>query len=580
MFATTNNNANTNAANNGPSSVNGGQGATASGSTNAGGASNAAVQPHAPPTTESYSPWDMPPIVQPASSASGPATDQRLGTGLKGFSSNLNSTWPHFRSKPHPTISVPITPTTLSRSFFDMGAPSTPPRSSTFSTGDDSDNAMCTPTFGSNQTGSRRNSAVSVMALDTPPPLSLMDLESSSSHSGSGFGSSTGMSSGGIGSLARHGDHYYGSNGHGYPFPLFGMRHDTAHPFSRRSSRTNSFSMESRHARKASEDTNMSDGGNNSGSEQRGRRHSPAVTPYDRNAGRATLLPKPKGLLKVFSQLEEEAHHNRHEYDHERETTQAAATRQEPPPLHELGITRRPSTSSRLNPDQELVAFQQQQEEYDKIYRLYSSQHPLQANLPVPEPATTADSSVPSAFASHGSQLLSSLPSSPLLTATVVRSKRKPSTCEDRFDPYHSSHLKRRAVSPSIGPITRSRQSPSSSPARGHLSGQSRSRISALPSPSGSGTFFRHGLGQGHASLVGGLSDSSNTTVHGGPLSLTHPHLSAVSAGPQEDDHSVGSTNGANREPVGNQPLLNLQHTSRSFSELSLGLSKDHPQQQ
>jgi len=288
MFATSNNNTNTNAASGGPGSVNAVPGAAASGSTTTGGASNTAAQ--APPTTESYSPWDMPPIIQPASSTPGPATDQRLGGGLKGFSSNLNSTWPHFRSKPHPTISVPITPTTLARSFFDMGAPSTPPRSSTFSTGDDSDNAMCTPTFGSNQAGSRRNSAVSVMALDTPPPLSLMDLESSSStHPGSSFGSSSGMGSGGLGSLARHGDHYYGGNGHGYPFPLFGMRHDT-HAFSRRSSRTNSFSMESRHARKASEDTNMSDGGNNSGSEQRGRRHSPAVTPYDRSIGRSTLL--------------------------------------------------------------------------------------------------------------------------------------------------------------------------------------------------------------------------------------------------------------------------------------------------
>ncbi|KAG0044939.1 hypothetical protein BGZ83_009775 [Gryganskiella cystojenkinii] len=578
----------------------------------------------------SYSPWDMPPIIQPvtnnnnnniatgtggASAGTGPAQEHRLGSGLKGFSSNLNSTWPHFRSKPHPTISVPITPTNLSRSFFEMGTPSTPPRSSTFSAAEDSDNAMCTPTFGSNHSsGSRRNSAVSVMALDTPPPLSLMDLESSSSSSlpsGSSFGSLSGMagssgsgSSGGLGSLARHGSdlHQYGGNNNsnlGYPFPLFGMRHDPAHGFSRRSSRTNSFSMESRHVRKPSEDTNMSDGGNNSGSE-RGRRHSPAVTPYDRNVGRSTLLPKPKGLLKVFSQLEEEAHHNRHEYDHERETTQvrkgapgdkdvtlmdttgATASRPETPPPHGLRNARRPSTSSRLNPEQELISFQQQQEEYDKLYRLYSSQHPLQANLPVPEPASLDTSSSSSAttnsnnnsFGSQGSQgsQVSSLPSSPLLAGTVTRSKRKPSTCEDRFDPYHSSHLKRRAVSPSIGP-TRSRRSPSSSPARGHLSSHSRSKISALPSPSGTGSFFRHGLGPGHGQGLQ-LSNHSLSGLHGGPLSLSHPNLNTVGESLRD---ATGENSNAS---IGAQSALSLQHTSRSFSELSLGLPKDHSRQQ
>jgi hypothetical protein len=302
MYATTNNNTIASTVSSGAGGVNSGNlgsGTDASSNTNIGSTnSNTAVQRLVPSTGESYSPWDMPPIVQPVGSASGAATDHRLGAGLKGFS-NLNSTWPHFRSKPHPTLSVPITPTSLSRSFFDMGAPSTPPRSSTFSGAEDSDNAMCTPTFGSHSNGSRRNSAVSVMALDTPPPLSLMDLESSSSssHSGSSFGSAGMTGSAGLGSLARHGEHHYGgNNGHGgYPFPLFGMRHDTAHGFSRRSSRTNSFSMESRHVRKASEDTNMSDGGNNSGSEQRGRRHSPAVTPYDRNIGRSTLLVSTNG---------------------------------------------------------------------------------------------------------------------------------------------------------------------------------------------------------------------------------------------------------------------------------------------
>ncbi|KAG0037024.1 hypothetical protein BGZ82_003272 [Podila clonocystis] len=47
--------------------------------------------------------------------------------------------------------------------------------------------------------------------------------------------------------------------------------------------------MESRHVRKPSEDTNMSDGGNNSGSE-RSRRHSPAVVPFERSVRRSALL--------------------------------------------------------------------------------------------------------------------------------------------------------------------------------------------------------------------------------------------------------------------------------------------------
>jgi hypothetical protein len=65
------------------------------------------------------------------------------------------------------------------------------------------------------------------------------------------------------------------------------MRGDISH--TRRSSRANSVSMESRHARKPSEDTNMSDGGNNSGSE-RSRRHSPAVVPFERSVRRSALL--------------------------------------------------------------------------------------------------------------------------------------------------------------------------------------------------------------------------------------------------------------------------------------------------
>lgn len=241
-------------------------------------------KPLVPGPQESYSPWDMPPIIQPATSIA----DTRPSAGCKGFSSNL-TTWPHFRSKPHPTISVPATPTTLAgRSNFDMAAPSTPPHSS-FSNPDDSDNAMVTPTFGSSNSGySRRNSAISVMALDTPPPLSLMDLESSSasSLSGSSFGSS-GLGHGLPGPSMRPGESVF--HGHGYPFPLFGMRNDVNHSISRRSSRTNSVSMESRHVRKPSEDTNMSDGGNNSGSE-RSRRHSPAVVPFERSVRRSALL--------------------------------------------------------------------------------------------------------------------------------------------------------------------------------------------------------------------------------------------------------------------------------------------------
>ncbi|KAF9993800.1 hypothetical protein BGZ65_010626, partial [Modicella reniformis] len=205
---------------------------------------------------ESYSPWDMPPIIQPV--ASNAETRSISGGGLKGFSTT--TTWPHFRSKPHPTISVPPAATSHSRSGFDIAAPSTPPRSTAYSNPEDSDNAMCTPTFGSsNSNYSRRNSAASVMALDTPPPLSLMDLESSSSLSGSSFGSGAGSSSSTLG-VVRSADSVLGGTNHGYPFPLFGMRHDASGNLSRRSSRTNSISMESRHVRKPSEDACMSDG--------------------------------------------------------------------------------------------------------------------------------------------------------------------------------------------------------------------------------------------------------------------------------------------------------------------------------
>lgn len=171
-----------------------------------------------------------------------------------------------------------------------MAPSSTPTRSGAFSSQDDSDNAMCTPTFGSSGSNfSRRNSSVSVMALDTPPPFSLMDMESSSSLSGSSFGSGAGSGSSIHGPMLRSVDSGFGGIPHGHPFPFFGMRHDSSGGFSRRSSRANSISMESRHARKPSEDACMSDGGNNSGSE-RSRRHSPAVVPFERSVRRSALL--------------------------------------------------------------------------------------------------------------------------------------------------------------------------------------------------------------------------------------------------------------------------------------------------
>ncbi|KAF9198560.1 hypothetical protein BGZ49_000592 [Haplosporangium sp. Z 27] len=537
----------------------------------------------------------MPPIIQPVSTS----PDTRGNSGLKGFA-NLNSTWPHFRSKPHPTISVPIAPTSHSRPSFDMAAPSTPPRSSaSYSNTEDYDNAMCTPTFGSsNSNYSRRNSAVSVMALDTPPPLSLMDLESAASLSGSNFGSSLAHNSSSSAPMARSLDSGFSS---GYPFPSFGMRHDVTSSFSRRSSRANSFSMDSRHVRKASEDTNMSDGGNNSGSE-RSRRHSPAVVPFERSVRRSALLPKPKGLLKVFSQLEEEIHHNRHEYDHERETTQvrkgageesnvslmetggAASTRSDPTQLYQGNIRRQ--SMSRLNPEQELNDFQRQQEEYDKLYQLQlqhlalqhqqqqqqqqqqqSHPHPLQPISLMQDPGELDNLGCLS-YITHTASVAST-PSSPLQAPMISKSKRKSSTCEERFDPYHSSHLKRRAVSPSIGPMTSHRRSPSSSPAR-HFSGHSRSKIAALPSPSGTGSFFRHGYGS-----IG--SGSINSTSIGGKLESGGASGHDMSLGSQSgNSDSSNSVSNGNTDMSSASSTLNLQHTSRSFSELSLGIPESH----
>ncbi|KAI8361892.1 hypothetical protein B0O80DRAFT_88782 [Mortierella sp. GBAus27b] len=539
-------------------------------------------------TQESYSPWDMPPIIQPV--ASNPET--RPLSGLKGFSNlGTTTTWPHFRSKPHPTISVPPATVALPRSGFDAAAPSTP-RSAAFSNPEDSDNAMCTPTFGSSSNISRRNSSVSVMALDTPPPFSLMDMESSSSLSGSSFGSGLGSGSGAQGSMSRSMDSGFGGINHGYPFPLFSMRHDVSGGLSRRSSRANSISMESRHVRKLSEDACMSDGGNNSGSE-RSRRHSPAVVSFERSVRRSALLPKPKGLLKVFTQLEEEIHHNRHEYDHEREITQVwkdpgegpnmstmetDGTRQGAPPVYSRGASRRPSSSSRLNPEQELDLFQRQQGgEYDKVYQVQQPQHPhgqpeqvqqqehqalplspLPLQMPSPMQDThDLDGSASSSFASHNSSIAMAHPS--LQAPIVTRAKRKSSTCEERFDPYHSNQLKRRAVSPSIGPMISHRRSPSSSPAR-HIAGHSRSKVTALPSPSGTGTFFRHNHGLGGSTL--------------GSTSGTHSAMESAGASGDEMSVSSRSSSGTTTNGSGNGAVvsstLNLQNTSRSFSELSL----------
>ncbi|KAF9936007.1 hypothetical protein BGZ67_002737 [Mortierella alpina] len=341
--------------------------------------------------------------------------------------------------------------------------------------------------------------------------------------------------------------------------------------------------MDSRHVRKPSEDTHMSDGGNQSGSE-RSRRHSPAVVPFERSVRRSALLPKPKGLLKVFSQLEEEVHHNRHEYDHERETTQATTNRLTEPPAHLAGSLRRQSTS-RLNPDNELTNFLRHQEEYDKAYRLQQLQHhsglqqlqhahphPLQSSTPMQD-LQGLDSPTTPSYLAHGLSIASS-PSSPLLAPIIARaSKRKSSTCEERFEPYHSSHLKRRAVSPSIGPMISHRRSPSGSPAR-HLAGQSRSKIGPLPSPSGTGSFFRNGHGP--------LGVGSSTGLGPGPLG---GGVTLSGAGANSEDLGRSATNGSGNNPgacsVPGPSLsstLNLQHASRSFSELSLGMPKDPPQ--
>lgn len=155
---------------------------------------------------------------------------------------------------------------------------------------------------------------------------------------------------------------------------------------------------------------------------------------------------------------------------------------------------------------------------------------------------------------------MASSPSSPLLAPMSTRSKRKSSTCEERFDPYHSIHLKRRAVSPSIGPLVSHRRSPSSSPAR-HLTGHSRSKIASLPSPSGTGSFFRHGHGSFGMVAPG---------MHGGIHPTGNGHGSTTTG-----DSITGDGLPSNNSSSTISTTLNLQHTSRSFSELSLGMPKN-----
>lgn len=153
---------------------------------------------------------------------------------------------------------------------------------------------------------------------------------------------------------------------------------------------------------------------------------------------------------------------------------------------------------------------------------------------------------------------------SPLQAPIMTRSKRKSSTCEDRFDPYHSNQLKRRAVSPSIGPMISHRRSPSSSPAR-HMTGHSRSKVTALPSPSGTGSFFR----QNHGFSGGGSTLGSTPGIHSGNAVMESAAASgdemSVSSRSNSSATSNGGSNGA-----GVSSTLNLQNTSRSFSELSL----------
>lgn len=175
------------------------------------------------------------------------------------------------------------------------------------------------------------------------------------------------------------------------------------------------------------------------------------------------------------------------------------------------------------------------------------------------------DGSTNAPFVPHSSPMAFIHPS-PLQTPIVTRSsKRKSSTCEDRFDPYHSNQLKRRAVSPSIGPMISHRRSPSSSPAR-HIAGHSRSKVTALPSPSGTGSFFR----QNHGFSGNGSTLGSTSGTHSGNSGME----SAVASG---DEMSVSSrsdsgvtSNGGSNGAGGVSSTLNLQNTSRSFSELSL----------
>lgn len=195
-----------------------------------------------------------------------------------------------------------------------------------------------------------------------------------------------------------------------------------------------------------------------------------------------------------------------------------------------------------------------------------SHPHPLQATVHLEQHAIELQPGSTSFMNHHHNNVsMMSSPSSPLLAPMVTRSsKRKSSTCEERFEPYNSSHLKRRAVSPSLRPIKSHGRSPSSSPARSYLAGNPKSKqamMGPLSSPSGHGLIFRqHGsnlsIGSGMVQEVAG--DAANQ--------------SGASGEPESNGHGESATGHSVNHGITPRisSTLNLQHTSRSFSELSL----------
>lgn len=209
---------------------------------------------------------------------------------------------------------------------------------------------------------------------------------------------------------------------------------------------------------------------------------------------------------------------------------------------------------------QQIQHLSQLQEQQQPERHQQTHPHPLQATVHLEQHEAQPSPSFMNHH--HNNASMMSSPCSPLLAPMVTRSsKRKSSTCEERFEPYNSSHLKRRAVSPSLGPIIRHGRSPSISPARSYL-GHPKSKqgmMGPLSSPPGHGSIFRHhgsnlSIGSGIAQEV----DSTNQSGTNGSEGSGHGESAA-------EVHSVSH---------GNAPRisssLNLQHTSRSFSELSL----------